>query len=239
MLAGLARQGSRPGQNANLPARDGRAMPRLRLAVLVSGRGTNLENLLRASRDGRMDADVVLVACNRPEAPAVGLARQAGVRVALVPSAGLARDEHERQMREALDAAAPDYVLLAGYMRILTPTFIRHYQGRLVNIHPSLLPAFPGLEAQQKAHAAGVRIAGCTTHFVTETVDAGPILGQAAVVLPPGATPEDVRLRILEAEHQLYPATVQMLAQGRARWEAGRVVFREAPPGSKEVLRSC
>ncbi len=216
----------------------GAAMPRLKLAVLVSGKGTNLESLLRASREGRMDADVALVLSNRAEAPAVQVARQAGVRTVVVESAGRSREEHERLVREALDAAAPDLVLLAGYMRILTPAFIRGHQGRLVNIHPSLLPAFPGLEAQQQAHAAGVRVAGCTTHFVTETVDAGPILMQAAVAIPPGATPEEARLRILEAEHRVYPATVQLLAEGRARWDGGKVVFRDLPPTTKEVLLS-
>lgn len=216
----------------------GAAMPRLRLAVLVSGRGTNLENLLRASREGRMDADVALVISNRAEAPAVAIARAAGVPVAVLPSAGLTREEHERQLGEALDRAAPDLVLLAGYMRILTPAFIRRHPGRLLNIHPSLLPVFPGLEAQQQAHAAGVRIAGCTTHFVTETVDGGPILMQAAVAIPPGASAEDVRLRIRDAEHAVYPASVQLLASGRARWEQGKVVFRDLGPASREVLLS-
>ncbi|MEA3200696.1 MAG: phosphoribosylglycinamide formyltransferase 1 [Thermoplasmata archaeon] len=215
-----------------------RAMPRLRLAVLVSGRGTNLENLLRASREGRMDADIILVASNRAEAPAVAIARAADVPVAVLPSAGLTREEHERQLDEALSRAAPDLVLLAGYMRILTPAFIRRHPGRLLNIHPSLLPVFPGLEAQQQAHAAGVRIAGCTTHFVTETVDGGPILMQAAVAIPPGASAEDVRLRIRDAEHAIYPASVQLLASGRARWEQGKVVFDGASSTSREVLLS-
>ena len=202
-------------------------MRRLRLAVLASGRGTNLESLLAASRDGRMAADVALVLSNRPDAPALDVARRHGVEARAVDGKGLAREAHEALLRPLLDAAKPDLVALAGYMRILSGGFIRAYEGRLVNIHPSLLPAFPGRDAQAQAHAAGVRIAGCTTHFVTEDVDAGPILMQAAVAVPPGATVDEVRARILAAEHRVYPATVQMLAEGRARWETGRVLFAE------------
>lgn len=203
-------------------------MRRLRVAVLASGRGSNLESLLRASREGRMAADVVLVLSNKADAPALDVARKHGVEARAVEGKGLEREAHEALLRPLLDAARPDLVALAGYMRILSPSFIRAYEGRLVNIHPSLLPAFPGRDAQAQAHAAGVRVAGCTTHFVTEDVDAGPILMQAAVALPPGATVDEVRARILAAEHRLYPATVQMLATGAARWEAGRVVFAGA-----------
>jgi len=213
-------------------------MPRLRLAVLVSGRGSNLESLLAASREGRMDAEVALVLSNKADARALDVARAARVPTRVVESAGLAREAHEALLRAALDDARPDLVLLAGYMRILTPGFIRAFQGRLLNIHPSLLPAFRGLDAQAQAHAAGVRIAGCTTHFVTETVDAGPILMQAAVAIPPGATPEDVRLRILDAEHRLYPASVQLLASGRARWRAGKVEIDPEVAASRDVLLS-
>lgn len=199
-------------------------MPRLRLVVLVSGRGTNLESLLRASREGRLDADVALVLSNKPDAPALEVAAKAGVPHEVVPSQGLERAAHEAQLRARVDAARPDLVCLAGYMRVLTPAFIRAYEGRLVNVHPSLLPAFRGVDAQAQAHAAGARIAGCTVHFVTEEVDAGPILAQAAVAVPPGASVEAVRARILVAEHELYPHALQLLARGEARWENGRVV---------------
>lgn len=213
-------------------------MPRLRLAVLVSGRGSNLANLLAASRDGRLDADVVLVASNRADAPALQLARQAGVPTQTVESKGLPREEHEAKLVPLLDAARPDLVVLAGYMRILSGAFIRHHEGRLVNIHPSLLPAFPGMDAQAQAHAAGARIAGCTVHFVNEQVDAGPILAQAAVALAPGLSPDEVRARILEAEHLLYPRALQLLATGRARWDAGRVVFAPGTRAPSAVLLS-
>lgn len=208
-------------------------MARLRLVILVSGRGSNLDALLAASRAGRMDADVVRVLSNKADAAALDVARVAGVEALVLPSAGLSRDEHERLLAEAIDAARPDLVCLAGYMRILGGAFIRRYQGRLLNIHPSLLPAFPGLDAQGQAARANVRIAGCTTHFVTEDVDAGPIVMQAATAIPPGADPETVRSRILALEHELYPATIQLIASGEARWHDGRVV---AKPGARLAL---
>lgn len=213
-------------------------MARLRLAVLVSGRGSNLESLLRASREGRMDADVVLVVSNKADAPALDVAAKAGVRALVLPSAGLARDAHEASVAAALREAAPDIVCLAGYMRILSPGFIRAFEGRLLNVHPSLLPAFPGVDAQAQAHAAGVRVAGCTVHFVTEQVDAGPILAQAAVALPPGCSADEARARILEAEHALYPRAVHLLAAGDARWDAGAVRWRAGLRAPEGVLLS-
>lgn len=213
-------------------------MKRLRLVVLVSGRGTNLRSLLDASSAGEMLADVALVLSNRPDAPALALATERGVEARAIPSAGLAREAHEALLCDAIDAHASDYIVLAGYMRIFTPAFIRRYAHRILNIHPALLPAFPGLDAQAQAHAGGVRIAGCTVHFVTEDVDAGPILMQAAVALPVLATPEMVRERILEAEHRIYPASIHLLATGRARLEAGRVVYRDVAAPSPTVLVS-
>lgn len=213
-------------------------MRRLRLVVLVSGRGSNMENLVRASREGRMAADVVRVVSNRPDAPALPLAKSLGVEALAADSRGRAREEHEALLRPLIDEARPDLVVLAGYMRILTPGFIRAYEGRLVNVHPSLLPAFPGLDAQLQAHQAGVRIAGCTTHFVTSEVDAGPILMQAAVAVPPGATPDEVRRLILAAEHRIYPETIHLLATGHARWDNGRVAFGPLARAPRGVLAS-
>lgn len=211
-------------------------MARLRLVVLVSGRGSNLESLLAASRDGRMDADIVLVVSNRAEAPAIQLAAQQGIPTRVVPSAGLARDEHDRAVGDAIDPARPDLVVLAGYMRILGAAFIARYRGRMINIHPSLLPAFPGLDAQGQAHAAGARVAGCTVHFVTEAVDAGPIVGQAALPVDPSWSADELRARILQLEHKLYPASIQLLATGRARLDGDRVVFKGARPSSRSLF---
>ena len=202
-------------------------MARLRLVVLVSGRGSNLDALLAASRSGAMHADVVRVVSNREAAPALDVARAAGVEASVVPSASLARDEHEERLFPVIDAAKPDLIALAGYMRVLGPRFLARYQGKVVNIHPSLLPAFPGMDAQGQAFARGVRIAGCTTHFVTEDVDAGPILAQAAVAVDPRWSADELRVRILELEHALYPRSVDMLATGRARLVGGRVVVDE------------
>src|SRR5260221_12951707 len=136
-------------------------MKRLRLAVLASGRGSNFEALVRASREKRMDADVALLVVNKPDAGALDVAKREGIRALASPSKGRAA-EHERETLAAIEAAQADLVCLAGYMRVLSPQFVRALEGRLVNVHPSLLPAFPGLDAQGQAHRAGVRIAGCT-----------------------------------------------------------------------------
>lgn len=203
-------------------------MARLRLVVLVSGRGSNLESILAATGAGTLEAEVVLVVSNKGDAPALELAAKHGVPTRVVPSAGLAREEHERRMADAIDHARPDLVVLAGYMRILGAAFIARYRGRMVNIHPSLLPAFPGLDAQGQAHARRARIAGCTVHFVTEDVDAGPILAQAALAVDPAWSADELRARILDLEHRLYPASLQLLASGRARLQGGLVELVDA-----------
>jgi phosphoribosylglycinamide formyltransferase-1 len=195
------------------------------LAVLISGRGSNMESLLQASEAGALDADVVLVASNKADAGGLAVARARGVPTFVAVSKGKPQDEHEKELVPAIDAARPDLVLLAGYMRIVTPAFVRRYEGRLLNIHPSLLPSFPGLDAQGQAHAAGARVSGATVHFVVPQVDAGPILMQAAVALPPDASVDEVKRRILAAEHKLYPAAIQLLASGRAWWKDGRVEY--------------
>ena len=212
-------------------------MARPRLVVLVSGRGSNLESLLAASRDGRLDADVALVLSNKSEAGALQVAAKAGVPTRVVPSAGMPRDEHDLLVADAIDAARGDLVLLAGYMRILGAAFIARYRGRLLNIHPSLLPAFPGLDAQGQAHRSGARLAGCSVHFVTEAVDAGPIVAQAALAVDPSWSADELRARILALEHRLYPACAQLVATGRARLDGDRVVLAE-PRVPREPLFS-
>lgn len=197
-----------------------------------------MESLLRASKEGRMDADVVLVVSNKPDARGLDVARAAGAPAVCVPSKGVEKAEHERRVVAAIEDARPDLVCLAGYMRILSPEFVKRFEGRVLNVHPSLLPAFVGLDAQAQAHQHGTRIAGCTTHFVTADLDAGPIVMQAAVPVPPGASVDEVRARILEAEHVIYPATVHALATGRARLEGGRVVWRDVPAQPRAMLMS-
>ena len=207
---------------------------RLRLVVLVSGRGTNLGSLLDASHEGRMEADVVLVVSNRADALAIEIAAKKGIPTRVVPHDDISREEHDRLVLEAVDDARPDLVILAGYMRILGDEMVARYRGRMLNIHPSLLPAFRGLAAPLAAHVKGVRIVGCTVHFVTEELDGGPILAQAARVVDPTWDSDDVRAAILELEHKLYPAAVQLLVRGGARLVEDRVVFQNvaAPDAS-------
>lgn len=213
-------------------------MPRVRLAILISGRGSNMRSLVAASREGRIAADVALVASNKADAPGLAWAREQGVATFVSPSKSRTREEHEGELMRAIDESGATLVALAGYMRILSPAFVRHYRGRLVNIHPSLLPSFPGLDAQGQAHAAGVRIAGCTTHFVTEEMDAGPIIMQAAVPASPSDDAHALAARILEAEHAIYPLTIHHVAAGNARLIDDRVVWRDAPGPTGGVIVS-
>jgi len=200
-------------------------VPRLRLAVLISGRGSNMESLLKASRAGTLDADVVLVASNKPDAGGLDVARKAGVPTFVSVSKGRKQDEHEAELVPAIDAARPDLVLLAGYMRIVTPAFVRHYEGRLLNIHPSLLPAFPGLDAVRRAVEHGVRVTGCTVHFVDEDLDSGPIIRQAAVEVKDDDTVDTLSARILQQEHRIYSEAIAIVLAGRYRIEGRRVIL--------------
>jgi phosphoribosylglycinamide formyltransferase-1 len=200
---------------------------RLMLAVLASGRGSNFEALVRASKEKRMDADVALLVVNRTDAGALDVAKREGIRALVSVSKGRAA-EHERETLAAIAVSGADLVCLAGYMRVLSPEFVRALQGKLVNIHPSLLPSFPGLDAQGQAHRAGVRIAGCTVHFVNADVDAGPIVAQAALAVDPQWDAHTLAERILTLEHELYASAVQLIATGKARYDNGRVVFADA-----------
>lgn len=195
-----------------------------RIAVLLSGRGSNFEALLAAANRTGYPGQVVVVGSNRGDAKGLETARAAGI-----PSFSLRhQDYHERgdfdaALIRALDAHAPDLVVLAGFMRILTPTFVDHYAGRLVNIHPSLLPAFTGLHTHERALADGVRIHGCTVHFVTADLDHGPIIIQGAVPVLPEDDAQSLAARVLAVEHRIYPQAVRWFCEGRLRLEAGRV----------------
>jgi len=179
-----------------------------RLAVLISGTGSNMAALLYASRIGQPAYEVALVISNKPEAPGLALARSEGVATAVLPHKGLTKAEHEAQVDGALRDAGAHYVALAGYMRVLSPAFVARWEGRMLNIHPSLLPKYPGLDTQARALAAGDAEAGCSVHLVTAELDGGPVLGQAKVTVLPGDTPETLAARVLIAEHQLYPRVV-------------------------------
>jgi len=182
-----------------------------RLVVLLCGRGSNFEAIARNCASGALDAEIVAVISNKPEAPGLETARRMGLTALAVPSKGVEREEHDRRMVAAIKQFHPDLICLAGYMRLLTPHFIQSFAGRILNIHPSLLPSFPGLDAQRQALEHGVKVSGCTVHFVTEEMDAGPILKQAAVPVLPGDTVDSLARRILEQEHRLYTEAIQEL----------------------------
>jgi phosphoribosylglycinamide formyltransferase-1 len=176
-----------------------------------------MEALVRAAQtDTRFPARPVLVVSNRADAAGLKVARQLGVPTAVVPSRGHSREEFEAALDFRLRAASPDLVALAGFMRILTPGFIASWRGRLLNIHPSLLPKYPGLDTHARALAAGDAEAGATVHLVTEELDSGPILAQARVPVQPGDTPEALAARVLEAEHRLYPQAIADFLEARA-----------------------
>jgi phosphoribosylglycinamide formyltransferase-1 len=179
---------------------------RARVAVVISGEGSNMAALLYASRLPSAGYEIVLVASNNPDAPGLALAEAEGVPTWSQSHKGVAREAFDEALHQALAAARPDAVALAGYMRLLTPAFVARWQGRLLNIHPSLLPKYRGLDTYARALDAGDTHAGCTVHLVTEEVDAGEILGQVAIAIRPGDTPDTLAARVRLAEHQLYPA---------------------------------
>ena len=204
----------------------------IRLGVLASGGGTNLQAILDACASKRIDAEVAVVISNVPTAGALDRARSAKVEALVIPSKGVAdRDAYDLQLVEALRARRVDLVCLAGYMRIVTPAFLRAFgptpasRGcpRVVNVHPGLRPSFPGLHAQRQCVEYGARFGGCTVHFVDEGTDTGPVIVQAVVPVLPGDGEEDLARRILEQEHRLYPQAIHWFAQGRLSI-AGRAV---------------
>ena len=189
---------------------------RRRAAVLVSGRGSNLAALLAASRDPAYPAEIALVVSNVPDAGGLALAEAAGVPTATIDHRRFRGDRtaHEAAIVAVLDGAGIELVCLAGYLRKLSPLLVGRYAGKMLNIHPSLLPAFPGLHTHERALAAGAKLHGCTVHLVTEGLDEGPILAQAAVPVLPGDTPESLAARVLAQEHALYPMALALLAGG-------------------------
>lgn len=189
---------------------------RRRTAVLLSGRGSNLSALLAAAADPAYPAEIVLAVSNVPDVPGLARAAAAGVAAIAIDHRPFGRDRaaHERAVLAALEDAGVELVCLAGYMRRLTPLLVGRYAGRMLNIHPSLLPAFPGLDTHARALAAGVKLHGCTVHVVTEALDEGPILAQAAVPVLPGDTAESLAARVLRQEHRIYPLALALLAGG-------------------------
>jgi phosphoribosylglycinamide formyltransferase 1 len=195
------------------------------MGVLLSGRGSNFDALAASVEAGRIpDADISIVISNSDTAPGIQRARARGIEARVIPSKGLEREAYDRQVVAALREKNVDLVCLAGYMRLLSPYFVKEYPERILNIHPSLLPAFPGLEPQRQALEHGAKFSGCTVHFVDENLDAGPIIVQAAVPIEDSDTPEILAARILKEEHRIYTEAVKIVLQGRYRMDGRRVL---------------
>jgi phosphoribosylglycinamide formyltransferase 1 len=195
-----------------------------RLGILISGRGSNFLAIADAIAAGKLDAEIAVVISNHADAPGISLARERGLHAAALPSQGLDREVYDRRVIAELHARQVELVCLAGYMRILSGHFIREFPGRILNIHPSLLPAFPGLDAQHQAVAHGVKFSGCTVHFVDEGLDSGPIVKQAVVPVLDEDTAETLAARIIKEEHRIYAEAIALVLSGRYRIEGRRVV---------------
>jgi phosphoribosylglycinamide formyltransferase-1 len=200
-----------------------------RIGVLLSGRGSNFEALADSVAAGRIpDAEISIVISNREGAEGVARAQARGIPVRVIPSKGLEREAYDRMVVAALDDGRVNLVCLAGFMRLLSPYFVAAFSNRILNIHPSLLPAFPGLEAQRQALEYGVKFSGCTVHFVDENLDAGPIVAQAIVPVLDDDTPDTLAARILAEEHRIYTEAVRLVLSGRYRVAARRVIALDA-----------
>lgn len=196
-----------------------------KIGILISGRGSNMAALLRAVREGRIpDTAVALVISNVLSAAGLEIARSEGIEAIALDHRGKTREAHDRAMAAELQARGVDLICLAGYMRLLSPWFTREFHHRILNIHPSLLPAFPGLDAQKQALAYGVKFSGCTVHLVDEELDHGPIVRQAVVPVLPGDTEATLSARILEQEHRVYAEAVALLLNGKYRIKDRRVI---------------
>jgi phosphoribosylglycinamide formyltransferase 1 len=199
----------------------------VRLAILLSGRGSNFAAIHQAIVDRKLKADIVCVISNRPEAPGLQRARDAGLAAHLIDHRRFStREAHEEEVLRILATAEPDFICLAGYMRLLSPAFVAAFPNRILNIHPSLLPAFPGVDAQAKAVAHGVKISGCTVHFVDENLDAGPIVVQRAVDVRDDDSADSLAERILEQEHIAYVDALIRLSTRKWRVAGRRVIFK-------------
>ena len=195
-----------------------------RLGILLSGRGSNFEAIAASIAEGRLDAEIAVVVANRAEARGLERARELGLKAVLVPSKGVERQEYDRRVVEVLREHGVELVCLAGFMRLLSGYFIREFPLRILNIHPSLLPAFPGLDSQHQALEHGVKFSGCTVHFVDENLDAGPIIIQAVVPVLDDDTADTLSARILKEEHRIYTEAIRLVLSGNWRIEGRRVV---------------
>lgn len=195
-----------------------------RIGILLSGRGSNFAAIARNVQAGKLDAEIAVVISNKPEAGGLETARGLGLNAVSLPSKGLAREAYDQQLIAELRKHNVELVVLAGYMRLLSGEFVRAFPMRVVNIHPSLLPAFPGLDAQHQAWKHGVKFSGCTVHFVDEGLDSGPIVAQALVPVQDGDSAEDLSARILAEEHRIYSEAIGLVLSGNYRIEGRRVI---------------
>jgi len=207
------------------------------IVILISGRGSNMEALIAARDAGNLPVNIAAVISNRPDAAGLATAARAGIATRHLDHKAFAgREAFDAALAECIDGFAPDLVVLAGFMRILSEGFVRHYEGRLMNIHPSLLPSFPGLHTHQRALEEGVRIHGCTVHFVTPTLDHGPVIIQAAVPVLDGDTEASLAARILVQEHKIYPQAVRWFAEGKLTLDNGCVRLAAAQADGGALL---
>ena len=201
--------------------------PLKKLGILISGRGSNFEAIANSIQAGRLAAEIAIVISNRPDAPGLESARRRGLNAVLIPSKGRVREEHDAEMIAALQQARVDLVCLAGYMRLLSPAFVRAFANRIINIHPSLLPAFTGVDAQRQAIEYGVKVAGCTVHFVDEHLDQGPIILQKTVPVLENDDEHALAARILEQEHIAYTEAIRMVLSEEYEVQGRRVVRKQ------------
>ena len=198
-----------------------------KLGILLSGRGSNFEAIARNVQAGRIPAEIGVVISNKEEAAGLAIAGQMGLNALCIPSKGKEREAFERELVASLRQHEVDLVCLAGFMRVLTSYFIREFKGRILNIHPAILPSFPGVEAQKQALDYGVKFTGCTVHFVDEGVDTGPVVAQAVVPILDNDTPETLAARILKEEHRIYTEAVCLIVEDKIRIEGRRVILRK------------
>lgn len=202
-----------------------------RTAILISGRGSNMRSLAAAAREPGFPAKIALVLSNRPDAGGLAFARQAGLATAIVDHKAFGtREEFERAMQAELERHGVELICLAGFMRVLTPWFVAKWSGRMINIHPALLPSYRGLHTHERALADGVKIHGCTVHFVVPEMDEGPIIDQASVRVLDGDTAETLGARVLEQEHRIYTRALRLVAAGGLRVEGNRVFGADSAP---------
>ncbi|PRD45933.1 phosphoribosylglycinamide formyltransferase [Phyllobacterium phragmitis] len=201
-------------------------MMKKRVAVLISGRGSNMTALIEACKDPAYPAEIVAVLSNKPDAAGLEVARSHGIEATPVPQKDYAsRTAHEAALNAELTRIAPDVICLAGYMRLMSADFVGQWEGRMINIHPSLLPLFKGLDSHARVLESGMRIHGCTVHFVTAEMDGGPIIAQGVAPVKPDDTEETLTARVLSMEHRLYPLALKLVAEGKARMVDGGIVY--------------